>query len=371
VTWPEDLVSRALTAPQTLQDWPETQWTALIQQARAAGLLGRIALLSEAGAGPSRPWPAPVQGHFEAARRVGRAQQAEVLREIGFIRAALADLGAPVLLLKGSAYVAAGLPAAQGRVFSDIDIMVPKSALPQAEAQLMQGGWLSTHHNAYDQRYYREWMHELPPMQHLQRGTTIDVHHTILPETARLRPDPRKLFERARPLPGRPGLFTLSATDMVLHSMTHLFVNDDMGHALRDLSDLDLLLRHFSNSEPDFWAVLPERAQELDLARPLYYGLRWTRQVLRTPVPDTTLAAAAGGGPGPLWSGLMDMIWRRALRPLHPRFQPPLTGAALGALYVRGHWQRMPPLLLARHLTIKALGWHERKSVADAAAAQA
>jgi hypothetical protein len=366
MTWPEDLVSGALAAPHTLQDWPIERWTALVQQSRAAGLLGRIALLAEAGAAKSRPWPEPVQAHFDAAARVGRAQRAEVLREVAFIRSALEGLGAPVLLLKGSAYVAADLPAASGRVFSDVDIMVPKAALPQAEAMLMQGGWLTTHLDAYDQRYYREWMHELPPMQQLQRGTTIDVHHTILPETARLRPDPRKLFERARPLPDHDGLFTLCATDMVLHSMTHLFVNDDMSHALRDLSDLDLLLRHFGGSEPGFWDILPERARELDLARPLYYGLRYTRLLLQTPVPESTLAAAHDGGPGQPLRGLMDMIWRRALRPLHPRIQPPLTGAALGALYLRGHWQRMPPLLLARHLTVKALGLHRRKSASDA-----
>jgi hypothetical protein len=365
LTWPEDLVSRALALPQALSDWPAERWTPLIQQARAAGLLGRIALLAQGHAGSSRPWPGAVQGHFDAALRVGRAQQAEVMREVGFIHAALAELGAPVLLLKGSAYVMAGLPAARGRIFSDVDIMLPKPALPQAEAQLMQAGWLSTHHNAYDQRYYREWMHELPPMQHLQRGTTIDVHHTILPETAQMRPDPRKLFERALPLPGRSGLFTLCATDMVLHSMSHLFVNDDMSHALRDLSDLDLLLRHFGDSVPGFWTTLPERARELNLTRPLYYGLRWTGRVLHTPVPDAALMAADVGSPGPLLRGLMDMIWHRAMRPLHPRFQPPLTGAALGALYVRGHWQRMPPLLLARHLTIKALGWHERNAATD------
>jgi hypothetical protein len=371
VTWPEDLVCRALAEPQALQDWPAERWTPLIQQARAAGLLGRIALLAQAGAGASRAWPVAVQGHFEAALRVCRAQQSEVQREVGFICAALAELGAPVVLLKGSAYVMAGLPAARGRVFSDVDIMVPKAALPQAEAQLMQAGWLNTHHNAYDQRYYREWMHELPPMQHLQRGTTIDVHHTILPETARLRPDPRRLFERTLPLQGHEGLFTLCATDMVLHSMTHLFVNDDMSHALRDLSDLDLLLRHFGDSEAGFWAALPARARVLDLARPLYYGLRWTQQLFQTPVPDDVLVAAGASGPGPLLRGLMDMIWRRALRPSHPSIRPPLGAPALGALYVRGHWQRMPPLLLARHLTIKALGWHKHKPIADASARHA
>jgi hypothetical protein len=71
--------------------------------------------------------------------------------------------------------------------------------LPQAESALMLDGWATTHHDPYDQRYYRRWMHELPPFQHIHRLTTLDVHHGILPDTARLRPDSGKLREAAVP----------------------------------------------------------------------------------------------------------------------------------------------------------------------------
>ena len=50
----------------------------------------------------------------------------------------------------------------------------------------------------------------------------------------------------------------------------------------------------------------------------------------------------------------MDGLFRRALLPMHASCAGPLTGAAHGALYVRGNWLRMPPLLLARHLWHKA-----------------
>jgi len=346
---PEDLVASALSAPAAVRDWPLERWSRLFQQARAAGLFGRIASPSSGCS-----WPDAVGGHVESAQRVYRAQQEEIRRETGFIRRALADLGAPVVLLKGAAYVMAGLPAAEGRLFSDIDILVPKAALAQAESMLTLAGWMTTHHSAYDQRYYREWMHELPPMQHVHRQTTIDVHHTILPETARLHPDPRKLFEAAVPLAGAPGFHVLGPADMLLHSMTHLFMNDDMSHALRDLSDLDRLLRHFGSND-NFWLQLPPRAAELDLRRPLFYGLRYTAQILGTPVPPHVEAATADWGPPPGLSAVMDAIWRRALRSPHPSAALPLTGAALFALYLRGHWLRMPPVLLARHLTIKAL----------------
>jgi hypothetical protein len=359
-----DLVSQALREPEAVRQWPVQAWSQLLQQARMAAMLPRLAhLLNEhraAVAAPLQPcWPSQVAPHFVSALRVCSAQHAEVRREAGFIQQALQGLDAPVLLLKGAAYVMAGLPAAAGRVFSDIDIMVPKAAIGRAESLLTAHGWVGSKTSAYDQRYYREWMHELPPMEHLLRHTALDVHHTILPETARLRPAAHKFFEAAVPLPDLPGLFVLSPTDMVLHSMTHLFMNEEMSHGLRDLSDLDLLLRHFGQNAT-FWPDLLARAAVLDLQRPLFYGLRYTARQLNTPVPASALQASSAAGPGPALRRMMDALWSRALAPAHPSASPPLAGLALFALYLRGHWLRMPPWMLARHLTVKALRLHGR-----------
>jgi hypothetical protein len=350
-----DLVAAALRDPNITQSWSATQWTVLLQQARFSGLLGRVGARYREVLGTHFPLPAPVAGHLQAAERVCAAQHAEIHREVRYIERALATLDAPVVLLKGAAYVMTGLPAATGRVFSDIDIMVPKRELASAEALLTQHGWMCDHHSTYYQRYYREWMHELPPMHHVQRGTVLDVHHTILPETARLRPAPAQLFAQAVPLAGSPHLHVLSPTDMLLHSMTHLFMNDDMSHALRDLSDLDLLLRHFARS-PDFWPSLVDRAVTLDLMRPLFYGLRYTSRVWNTKIPPSVMQQARVHGPPAPLSVLMDNIWMRVLRSPHASAAPALQGVALWALFVRGHWLRMPPLLLARHLAVKALG---------------
>jgi hypothetical protein len=131
-----------------------------------------------------------------------------------------------------------------------------------------------------------------------------------------------------------------------------------LSHGLRDLSDLDLLLRQFG-SDVDFWRRLVDRAREMDLARPLYYGLRSTRLILGTPVPEAALAGAQSAAPtGPV-ATLMDGLWWRALRSQHATAAPRFTGVALFLLYVRAHWLRMPPLLLMRHLTVKALRLNE------------
>lgn len=349
---PRDLIVHALRYPADLPGLTLPQWEVLIRQGRQADLLARIGVQLEAD-GLWQAVPTAPRAHFDAARRVADAQRDEVLREIGYLRHAMAPLGLPVLLLKGAAYLAAQLPSAAGRVFSDTDILVPKARLAEVESALMMNGWMGTHQSAYDQRYYREWMHELPPLEHLQRRTMLDVHHTILPEAARLKPDGRKLIAAAQPVVGMEGVCVLAPVDMVLHSMTHLLHNEELSHGLRDLSDLDLLLRHFG-VVADFWIELVERARELDLARPLHYALQSTHRILATPVPSHTMAAAARAAPGWPLSSLMDALWWRALRSQHKTAAPRWTAAALFLLYVRAHWMRMPPLLLARHLSIKA-----------------
>ncbi len=348
-----DLVALALVSPESLAEWPLRDWDLFIRQARRADLLPRIAALLDQCGQLSRVPPGP-RAHLDAALVVAEAQKKSVFREIEQVRRALASVGQETLLLKGAAYLAADLPAAHGRMFTDIDILVAKPALPEVEAILMQGGWATTHHHPYDQRYYRQWMHELPPFQHIRRGTVLDVHHRILPETARLHPDSAKLISASQPLADYPGVRVLAPPDMVLHSMAHLFLNEELSHGLRDLSDLDLLLRHFSR-DSGFWGALTMRAVELSLTRPVFYGLRYTTMILGTPVPGEVIEESHRYAPPSTLLALMDALWKRALRAPHPSTADALAPLALKSLYIRAHWLRMPPLLLVRHLITKSL----------------
>lgn len=348
-----NLVLIAVTQPRATASWSASDWDALVRQARRSNLLGHLACRLEA-ANVLTGAPPAAQAHLEAARILAQHQQQAVQREVAAIRHSLAASGVHIILLKGAAYVLAGLEAAKGRIFSDIDILVPKQALLEVESALMQHGWVTTHHDRYDQRYYRKWMHELPPMRHIIRQTVIDVHHAILPETARLKPDSAKLSAAAVPLTGKEGLFVFAPADMVLHSATHLFHDGELDQGLRDLVDLDTLLRDFSQ-QPGFWDMLVERAGELDLKRPLYYALRYTSQILGTPVPSKSLKAAESSKPVAVIDRLMNALFVRALHPDHSSAADRLTPIARWMLYVRSHWLRMPPLLLAYHLMIKAL----------------
>ena len=347
------LLVRVLRTPQAVLELDPGQWDLLLRQAGNANLLVSLMYLLEDG-GLLDAVPEAPRTHLEWARLAAASHARSVRHEVARIAAALRGLDVPLILLKGSAYAMAGLDAGRGRLFSDVDILVPKACLDQVEAALMLNGWASTHHDPYDQRYYRDWMHEIPPMVHLRRGNTIDVHHAILPETAASRPDPAKLRAAAVPVPGQDGLWMLSPHDMFLHSSVHLFSGGEFEHGLRDLLDLHRLMRRF-DAEPALWAGLAPRATELELERPLYYALRYTGHLLGSRIPPAALAAAERGRPPAPLLALMDALFMRALLPPHPSCSGRLQGAALFALYIRGNWLRMPPLLLARHLFHKAL----------------
>lgn len=347
-----DLAAEALAHPERLGAWSLAHWDRLVRQARQADVLARIATRLYAE-GTLAQVPEAPRAHLEAALLLAQAQRAEVQREVGHLARLLNAMGLPLVLLKGAAYLMAGLQAAHGRLFADIDILVPRARLPEVESALMLAGWATSHHSAYDQRYYRDWMHELPPMWHAKRGTTLDVHHAILPLTARLHPRSDLLLDAAVPAQGDPGVRVLAPADMVLHSMSHLVHNDELSHGLRDLSDLDLLLRQFS-AEPRFWSGFVDRAQTLGLQRPAFYALQAVCERFHTPVPDAAHDAARRWGPLPGMQAFMAALWRRGLRSHHSSARLPGTSAALLALYVRAHWVKMPPGLLVRHLATKA-----------------
>ena len=345
------LLLHVLRAPACVADLGPRGWDLLLRQGRRADLLARLeARLDEHGvldAAPSR-----VRDHLWAASAVVAQLHRLIRWEVGRLRHALAGTGVPIVLLKGAAYLMAELPATRGRLFSDVDILVPRDALHLVERELLSRGWQFGDLDAYDERYYRVWMHELPPLRHRDRQIGVDVHHAILPPSGRLHPDAAQLLAAARPL-ADARLRVLAPADMVLHTAVHMFQDGDLHGELRDLVDLDLMLRHFG-ATPGFWDELAPRARALGLGRPLFYALRYVRRLLATPIPAAVVASAGDDAPVAV-AALMDALVTRALVPHVHAEAPWSTRASRWLLYVRSHWLRMPPHRLARHLLRKAL----------------
>jgi hypothetical protein len=343
---------RGLVDPESLRTRSPAQWDVLLRQAAETQVLGRLhALLAERGG--LAGLPDKVSERLDAARVLVEQQHRLISWELVRLRRALAHLGVPLVLLKGAAYLEAGLPPARGRLFSDVDLLVPERDLGAVEQALRKQGWEVVELDAYDERYYRVWSHELPPLKHRDRHVVVDVHHNILPPTGRLHPDPARLLAAARPVPGS-AFRVLAPADMALHTCSHLFQSGELHAAVRDLVDLDALLRHFGRS-PGFWEVLLERGRELGLGRLLFYGLRHASRLLATPVPAAILAGAAAAAPPRLVLAAMDAVVTRAVVPPDPDARARGAAVARWLLFVRYHWLRMPPLLLARHVLHKAL----------------
>jgi hypothetical protein len=312
------------------------EWNALITAGRAEKLLGSLAFRLE-----GRTLPPRVERILEDARRDAAQARTQALWEAEMARRALAATGVPVILLKGTAFVAAGLEAGRGRSIGDLDILVPKDRLDAVQAALLVAGWEWVKEDAYDDLYYRRWMHELPPLIHRTRDRMIDVHHTILPPTARPTPDAAALIAASVPL--ESGLRTLSAEDMVVHAAAHLFADGDLAGGLRNLWDINCLIREFETKDEAFWSRLAERAALHQLRPAVARTMRLARTLFGTPV-DPALAGRRR---------LSDRLFEARLLARNGWGQP--TRRALRfAFYLRSHWMRMPPLMLARHLWTKA-----------------
>lgn len=317
-------------------------WSLLFAEVRACGLEARFAEAFVAGVPQSMP--AEFHAHLLAAQRRGSILKEDVGRELRLIEKALGSVKTHVVLLKGAAYVAAGLPAARGRVFSDIDVLVPKSFLSDAESALMRSGWMTRHLSDYDRRYYRDWSHEIPPMQHVRRGTIVDLHHSLIMPTCRISVDVQSMLDAIVPIAGEGNWFRLKNEDLVLHAASHLLLNAEFDRGLRDLWDIDLLVRHFSAGVGNFGHSVLQRADQVGLGRVVRQAFTLCDRFFGTPLPSQALSE----------HGFVMSLLGAAIGTRHPDTRPYWQPLADRLLLCRELNFRLPPHLLARHLWHKA-----------------
>lgn len=334
------LLVQALRNPGMVEGLNAQSWTALLAAARAEQLIGTLAWRVDGLAMPQAA--RDVLADARAAVEQGRLA---ALWEAEMARRALADSGMPVVLLKGTAFVAAGLSAGVGRQIGDLDILVPHERIEEAENALIAAGWEWVKPDPYDDEYYRRWMHELPPLIHRTRDRMIDVHHTILPLTARVRPDADVLIERSVALGN--GLQILSPQDIVIHAAAHLIADGDLQGGLRNLWDIDRLCREFAEEREGFYASLYEESARHGLLDAVARALRLSQQIFETPLDEGHVHIGVDQR-----ARRSDALFRRRLLARDGWGQQTRKLTELG-FYLRGHWLRMPPFMLVRHLWTK------------------
>jgi hypothetical protein len=342
---------RALRKPEVALDWSLAEWERVVRLARRLRLLARLAE-SLMVAGLIERVPQQPRRHLIAAQRLSQWRTAAMRWTLERVATMLGDAAYPRVLLKGAAYIGQDLPIAGGRLPSDLDILVPRAHLLDSQARLTEAGWRTVELDEHDRRYYYEWSHEVPPMTHPLLRMELDLHHNILPPIARTHVDADALLDHLRPSKWSSWR-VLDPVDQVLHSAVHLLYDSELRDRIRDLADLDGLLRHFG-AAPDFMSRLPDRARTLGLQEPLALACHFCVNWLETPIPADVLEQIESIGPGRLRRAWLLPLLGTALMPTEPDDLPPLRqDIAAVVLLARYYRQRMPLRLLVPHL------WHK------------
>lgn len=312
---------------------------ALLVYADANHIVGQMASLV----------PAPEEGRlskiFTNAKLRAESDHRMLQFEMNRLEYALSGCAMDPVILKGGAYVARGKKAGKGRRVSDLDILVPESDLAEVEAKLLEAGWEphAETDNPYDQTYYREHMHELPPLRHKKRGTIIDVHHRLLPKTARYSVDVAAMQKRAIPIKDTE-LKSFDDVDIFIHSAVHAFGDGSLDTPARSLVELYLLYEEMPEGDQNRLAL---RVSEVGGAVPVsiaLWAIGWFFSL------DSARIQARR-----LMKYRRHYILRWAIK--SKTLVGPLSPLAKAFLYIRSHYLRMPLYLLIPHLLRKAFAW--------------
>lgn len=218
----------------SLQDW-----TQLVRVLRFKGLVASFYHRLQA-TNNDKYIPVQAISMFQSAVTFADAQQFQVQVQLRKLSKLFEQHDVTFVVLKGAAYVAGDTPNSRGRLMNDIDIIVHQEDLKKVENALIGVGWKAKDLDDYDDKYYRQWSHELPPYTHSADGVTLDIHHTFLPPVSGKLITIEPLFEKA--VYTAYGVYCPTPEWMIFHSAVHLLDNDDVENGLRDLTDIFILL---------------------------------------------------------------------------------------------------------------------------------
>lgn len=335
--------------PLVGEGFSDETWEDLIHVLREADLLGTLCHLAERR-GVLSAYSTYARRHLVATKVYSQRQARQVEYECQLIHRRLMEAGIKPVFLKGAGYTLRNTPNSFGRIYADIDVLVAKEKIEAAQAVLRQDAWYSPPISDYDERYYRRWAHELPPMKHLTRRTVLDLHHNIVPPVGGRAPNIKYLLKDV--VTTESGLLVLSTPAMTLHSLVHLLNNEDLSSGFRDLIDLYLILNKFGDAP--FWQALLSLAEDTGFMPELAYGVALLERVLGYEAPrevQRVLVERSGRAADSL---VINRVLAPALRPHHPLVCDRAARWAIQMAYIRGHWIKMPFHILVGHLSMKA-----------------
>ncbi|HAW93981.1 MULTISPECIES: nucleotidyltransferase family protein [unclassified Arsukibacterium] len=316
-------------------------WSDLLQQARSLGLTAQLKALFERH-NMLNELPETVQKHCAWGWRYYQKQRASLFYELMQLEPALAQTNYPCVLLKGAAYQALGLAVSEGRLYSDIDLLVNRSQLSDCKAKLFFAGFFEPAMSAYDKHFYLELSHENPPLYHVKRGTTLDLHFALFPLAGHKNLVTEQVFASASLLEG--SCFQVpSLSYLYIHAAIHFFWQEERHKLIKDLIDLDLLYNQLA--ERQLLQQLLNDSKQFGALEPVVNTLLLVEKLFNRQLP-AEIASQLANSPE-------RRNFARAL--LLRQLQAGTIATLAGAIwYLRGYRHKMHWRVLLRHIWVKS-----------------
>lgn len=265
--------------------WQELVGLAL-QQGISAGLHSVLSDLAGEISPPTQVLAGLRQAHFEAA-----ARSMLMLCEAQQVLSALAQQGLAVIGLKGLYLVEHVYRDVGLRNFGDLDLMVQKSAIPQAMAVLQGLGYtLDAYFNLSDLNHD---IKHVPPMIK-KGGPIVELHWTILEEEEPFSIASEGLWARAVPARiANVDCLALCPEDLLLHLCLHFAYQHRLKLGLRGLLDISETL-HTTTDRLD-WQQVIHTAQDWGAQRVTWLALKLAAELLGAEVPGPVFSQLIPG----------------------------------------------------------------------------
>jgi len=288
--------------------------------------------------------------HMKSAAVYSSRQSEQVLFECKLLQKILDAENISSVFLKGASYTLRKSKNSAGRVYSDIDLLVAKNEISKAEQALAKHAWCTKKVSEYDNNYYREWSHEIPPMFNIHRGTVLDLHHNILLPISGREVNVELLTENCQVIDDKYTVLSHAAT--ILHSIVHLIINEDVSNGYRDILDITTLIKE--NDSPEFWQEITSLSSKLGFNNELYLALSLSQKYASLTIPDNVWLSFEEQKDNSKLNFLLNYVYYFALQPHSPAIQTLRHKVAISIAYILGHLQKMPLKILIPHLLTKS-----------------
>jgi len=260
----------------------DAEWEALLDLATQQGV---APLLYHRLSNTSTQMPKAVLIGLRKAYHSNMFKNERYYRELSEVLKQLKRAGMDVIVLKG-AYLAKTVYQFEAlRVIGDIDLLVKKADLAQAEKILFSMGYGPTERPSIEAQCVKS--HHLIIFE--KKGAiSIEIHWTLSPPVLPFNITVDMLWEQARPFTVADiEVLSLSPEDLLFHLCFHTaYMNTLFG--IRFLNDINNTIHCYQNKID--WELLFERATQWKAVNPVYIALYLAKDWLAAEVPEKVLA---------------------------------------------------------------------------------